>query len=91
MKLLCKDEIKTLRLFMRMPIPEYIYKYDSAEFDLMDCYEVAFTYAIGLLHGEKVNPQTSPWGNGKSVIFAPDYTELLLNIQSSALDLDIKD
>ena len=36
MKLLRKDEIKILREFLRIPIPEFIREYESGEFDLMD-------------------------------------------------------
>ncbi len=89
MKLLRKDEIKILREFLRIPIPEFIREYESGEFDLMDCYEVGFAFANDLLRGGKVNPHTSPWGDGKSVIFAPDYAELLSDIQSLNLGQDV--
>lgn len=90
MKFLDKDEIKTLRYFLKMPIPAYVYAYESTKFNLMDCYEVAFTYANALLRRQKINPRTSPWGDGESVIFDSDYTELLLNIQRSDLEPDMK-
>ena len=89
MKLLCKEEVKTVRAFLEIPIPEYICGYRDGQFDLMDCYEVAFTFANDLLRGRKVNPYTSPWGDGKSVIFDPCYEKLLSDIQNSNVGTDI--
>lgn len=83
MKLLHKEETKIVKNFLEIPIPKYIYECQIGSFNLMDCYEIAFTFANDLLRGKKINPNTSPWGDGKSVIFDPFYTELLLDIQRS--------
>lgn len=89
MKLLTREEIKTVRAFLETPIPEYILEYRDGQIDLMDCYEIAFTFANDLLRGGKINPNTSPWGDGQSVIFDPYYAKLLSDIQSSNLGTDI--
>ena len=89
MKLLSREEIKTVRAFLEMPIPKYIFEYQGGQIDLMDCYEIAFTFANDLLRGNKINPNTSPWGDGQSVIFNPCYAKLLSDIQKSNLGADI--
>ncbi len=90
MKHLRKDEVETVRYFLDVPIPEYIYAYHNESIDLMDCYEVAFTFANALLRGKKINPDASPWGNGKSIIFEPSYTELLSDILHSNSGTEIE-
>ena len=89
MKLLSKEEVKMVRAFLEIPIPEYIREYRDEQIDLMDCYEVGFTFANDLLRGRKINPHASPWGDGKSVIFDPCYVKLLLNIQNSNLGVGV--
>ena len=81
MSLLCKEESKIIRAFLEIPIPEYIREYSDGGIDLMDCYEVGFMFANDLLRDIKINPNISPWGDGKSVIFDSRYTELLLAIE----------
>ena len=49
----------------------------------MDCYEAAFAFANGLLRGKKINPNASPWGDGQRVIFDPDYTKLMTDMQNT--------
>lgn len=85
MKLLSREERKTIRAFLKAPIPRYVYEHEAGRFDLMDCYEAAFAFANGLLRREKINPNASPWGDGQSVIFDPDYTKLLTDMQNSNL------
>ncbi len=89
MKLLSREEIKTVRAFLEIPIPEYISEYRDGQVDLMDCYEVGFTFANDLLRGRKINPYASPWGDGKSVIFDPCYAKLLSDIQNFNLGVEI--
>ncbi len=89
MRILSREEIKTIRSFLNIPIPEYIREYSDREIDLMDCYEVGFTFANDLLRNKKIDPSLSPWGDGKSVIFDPYYSELLLNIQKCNLGEDV--
>ncbi len=89
MKLLCGEEVKTIKSFLNVPIPKYVFEYDDGQFDLMDCYEVAFAFANDLLRGKKVNPNASPWGDGRSVIFDPSYAKLLSDIKKSNLGADI--
>ena len=55
----------------------------------MDCYEAAFAFANGLLRGKKINPNALPWGDGQSVIFDPDNTKLLTDMQNSNLGTDV--
>ena len=45
MKLLHKEDTKIIREFLKIPIPKYIREYNNELFDLMDCYEVALTFA----------------------------------------------
>ena len=89
MKRLSKEEASTVKEFLKVPIPAYILAYSDGQFDLLDCYEVAFTFAIDLLRGRKVDPNASPWGDGQSVIFDPGYARLLLNIRNANLSADI--
>ncbi len=89
MKRLTGEEIELLRTFLEMPIPEYIFKYQDEQIDLVDCYEVAFNFANDLLRGGRIDPNTSPWGDGQSVIFDPCYTKLLSDIRCSNLGTDI--
>lgn len=88
MKLLGREEAKTVRAFLQVHIPDYIREYRDGQFDLMDCYEIGFTFANDLLRGRKIDPNTSPWGDGQSVIFNPNYIKLLLDIQNSNVDVD---
>ena len=89
MKILSSEEIRLIRVFLEIPIPKYIREYSDRQFDLMDCYEVGFVFANNLLKNKKINPNLSPWGDGKSVIFDPCYSELLLNILKDNLSKDI--
>ena len=89
MKLLSKEETSTVNKFLEVAIPEYILAYSDGQIDLLDCYEVAFTFANELLRGGKVNPNASPWGDGQSVIFDPNYAKLLSNIRNSNLNVNI--
>ncbi|GEM_PF-939658 len=89
MKLLSREERKTIRAFLKAPIPKYVYEHEAGRFDLMDCYEVAFAFSNGLLRGKKINPNASPWGDGQSIIFDPDYTKLLTDMQNSNLGTDV--
>ncbi len=89
MKLLSKEETSTIKEFLEVHIPEYIFEYSDGQIDLLDCYEVAFTFANELLRGRKVNPNASPWGDGQSVIFDPYYARLLSNIRNSNLSVNI--
>lgn len=89
MKLLSKEEKSIVKEFLEVPIPEYILAYSDGKTDLLDCYEVAFTFANGLLRGRKINPNASPWGDGQSVIFDPYYAGLLSNIRNSNLSASI--
>lgn len=89
MKLLSKEETSTVKEFLKVPIPEYVLSYSDGQIDLFDCYEVAFTFANELLRGRKINPNASPWGDGRSVIFEPYYTELLSDIRNSDLSANI--
>ena len=91
MERLSKEETKILREFLKIPIPAYIRTYEIGEFDLLDCYEIGFTFANDLLRGKKINPNASPWGDGKSVIFSRDYEKVLLNIQNTDLGKSFSD
>lgn len=59
MKLLSKEEISTVKEFLEVPIPEYVLAYSDGQVDLLDCYEVAFTFANELLRGRKANLNAS--------------------------------
>ena len=87
MKLLSKEETSIVKAFLKVPIPEYVLAYADGQIDLLDCYEVAFNFANELLRGRKINPNASPWGDGRSVIFEPYY--LSANI-SNYCDLFLK-
>lgn len=89
MNLLSKEEIGIVRAFLEVPIPEYIREYSDERFDLMDCYEVAFTFANDVLRGKSIDPNASPWGDGQSVIFDPSCARLLSDIQGSNLGADV--
>lgn len=91
MKRLSNEEAKILRKFLRIPIPAYIRTYERGEFNLLDCYEIGFTFANDVLRGNKINPHASPWGDGKSVIFSRDYEKVLLDIQNTDLDKSVRD
>ena len=54
MKLLSKEEISTIKEFLKASIPEYILTYSDGQIDLLDCYEVTFTFANELLRGRKI-------------------------------------
>lgn len=89
MKILSSREIKLIRAFLEIHIPEYVREYSDGKFDLMDCYEVGFVFANNLLKNKKIDPNLSPWGDGKSVIFDPCYSELLLDIIEENLSEEI--
>lgn len=91
MERLNKQETKILREFLRIPIPACIRTHEMGEFDLLDCYEIGFTFANDLLRGKKINPNASPWGDGKSVIFSRDYEKVLLNIRNTNSDKSVRD
>lgn len=75
-----------IRTFINSPIPNYVYESEGFKYDLMECYEIGFMFAHYLLNGIKINPAESPWRGGKSVIFEPGYTELLLSIKKLSLN-----
>lgn len=83
---LSKHEKRTIRSFINIPIPNYVYESEGLQYDLMECYEIGFMFAHGLLNGIKINPAESPWGGGKSVIFERGYIELLLSIKKLSLN-----
>lgn len=89
MSLLNSKERRIILDFLSIPIPDYIINYSNIKYDLMDCYEVGFVFANDLLRNKKINPFLSPWGDGKSVIFEPSYTQLLLDIIADNLSQDI--
>lgn len=91
MKKLSREEKKLLKLFLEMPIPQYVREYNDGCFDLMDCYEIGFVFAHDILRRKKIDTDASPWGDGKSVIFDPDYARLLSDIQRDAFDVTIDD
>lgn len=85
-----KNERKKLHALIDVYIPNYIIESaDDKKYDLMECYEIGFMFAHELLRNHKIDPNVSPWGDGNSVIFEPDYSELLLNIQKLNLDEDV--
>ena len=88
MKLLSKEETSIVKAFLKVPIPEYVLAYADGQIDLLDCYEVAFNFANELLRGRKINPNASPWGDGRSVIFIRN-SDLSANI-SNYCDLFLK-
>lgn len=91
MERISNEEAKILREFLRIPIPAYIRTYERGEFDFLDCYEIGFTFANDLLRGKTINPDASPWGDGKSVIFSRDYEKVLLDIQNADLNKSVSD
>lgn len=90
MKKLSCEEKKLIYAFLKFHLPEYIREYIDEKFDLMDCYEIGFVFANDLLCNKKIDPFLSPWGDGKSVIFDPDYSKLLTNIGSKNQDEDVR-
>lgn len=79
-------ERKILREFIKHPIPNYIKETDSDDkIDLLYCYEIGFMFAHDLLDNHKIDPRFSPWGDGESVIFDEQYTELLHNLLKANL------
>ena len=89
MRILSSKESKIICDFLKMPIPPYIRNYSDEQYDLMDCYEIGFVFANDLLKNKNINPNFSPWGDGKSVIFEPSYSKLLSDILNSSLSDDI--
>lgn len=83
------NEQKIIKDFLAIPIPQYVFDYSDEKFDLLDSYEIAFTFANDLLRGNSINPSKSPWGDGKSVIFDVEYIQLLTNIKNEKLSEDI--
>ena len=60
MKLLSKEEISTIKEFLKTSIPEYILTYSDGQIDLLDCYEdIYFCQAI---KRKKDKSNASPWG-----------------------------
>lgn len=86
MKNLSCEEKKLIHTFLKVPLPEYVREYSDEKFDLMDCYEIGFVFAHDLLRNQKIDPLVSPWGDGKSVIFDPDYSKLLTDIVNKNQD-----
>ena len=82
-------EKKLIYTFLKFHLPKYIQEYSDEKFDLMDCYEIGFVFANDLLCNKKINPFLSPWGDGKSVIFDPDYSTLLTDIVNKNPDDDV--
>ena len=91
MKELNDIERKKIRALIEIPIPEYVKEYNDDKVDLMDCYEVGFVFAHDLLRNKKIDPNLSPWGDGRSVIFEPYYYQLLQNIMKYNLSEEIND
>ncbi len=92
MKELNKIEREKVRALIHVHIPDYVKESDNNEkIDLMECYEIGFSFAHGLLHNHKIDPRVSPWGGGNSVIFECYYTEVLQNLLKSNLNKEIND
>lgn len=89
MKELSKLERKILKTFIKIEIPEYIKNYSDIKIDMLECFEIGFTFANALLRNQKINLNLSPWGDGKSVIFEPYYTEFLEKLISKNLNEEI--
>lgn len=89
MKLLSRKDTKVIKSFLQIHIPDFIYEYDDERYDLMECYEIGFTFAHDLLRGRKINPNASPWGDGESVIFESGFEDLLSNIRENNIDSDV--
>ena len=89
MNKLNKTEKMIVKRFLLTPIPQYIYDYSDESFDLLDCYEIAFTYANKILRRGKIKPDNSPWGDGNSVIFDERYSQLLMEIKDTSLSEEI--
>lgn len=84
-----KIEKMIIKKFLSTPIPQYIFDYSDESFDLLDCYEIAFTYANEILRHGKIKPDHSPWGDGNSVIFDERYSHLLVEIRNNNLSKEI--
>lgn len=89
MEKITSDERALLNSFLDLPIPEFIKEFSGGGFDLMDCYEIGFMYAKELLRGKKINPALSPWGDGKSLIFEPEYSMLLMDVLRYSQSKDV--
>jgi len=89
MNKLNKNEKMIVKRFLLTPIPQYIYDYSDESFDLLDCYEIAFTYANEILRRGGIKPDYSPWGDGSSVIFDERYSKLLMEIRNNNLSEEI--
>ena len=57
--MLSKEEISAVKEFLEVPIPEYVLAYSDGQIDLLDCYEVAFTFSNELLRERKANLNAS--------------------------------
>lgn len=89
MNKLNNTEKMIVKRFLTTPIPQYIYEYSDESFDLLDCYEIAFTYANEILRCGEINPEYSPWGDGNSVIFDERYSQLLIKIKNNNVSEEI--
>ena len=89
MNKLNKSDKEIVKKFLLTPIPQYVFDYYNESFDLLDCYEIAFTYANELLRRGKIKPEHSPWGDGNSVIFDERYSQLLIEIRNNNLSEEI--
>ena len=87
MKELSKIERKVIRALIDISIPDYIRESD----DLLYCYEIGFMFAHDLLSNHKIDPRFSPWGDGSSVIFEANYTDILQNLLKSNLSTEMND
>ena len=91
MNKLNKTEKMIIKKFILTPIPQYVFNYCDESFDLLDCYEIAFTYANAILRRGKIKQEHSPWGDGNSVIFDERYSQLLIEIRNSNLSDEINE
>jgi hypothetical protein len=84
-------EHKRIRALIDIFIPDYIKEYSDEKIDLIDCYEIGFTFANDLLENQKIDPRFSPWGDGSSVIFDSYYTDVLQNLLKANLNKEMND
>ena len=89
--ILNRNEINIVKKFLKVHIPDYIKHFSVSGFDLMDCYEVGFVFANDLLRNKEINPDFSPWGDGNSVIFDSNYSQLLINLLKQNINDEVND
>lgn len=89
--MLNKNEKSIVKAFLRIHMSDKIRKYESERYDFDECYEIGFMFSHILLRGGKIDPDVSPWGDGKSVIFDPDFEKLLLGIKTDSTDPEVND